>query len=184
MNRQCTKCLVTKDVSEFYPQKKGRDGLQGNCKECHRKTNRDYMRARREKENPNGRRNNSITNSGPDYIRGAELHCELIVSKAQGYLTRKAEKMLALICRGVIRKFSYTDEDDRADCLSEAYLVVFRNWYNYNELVTENAFAYITEIAKRGIARGYGKLYKKVDGEYIVPIRFGQIFTDGSEINI
>jgi hypothetical protein len=38
---------------------------------------------------------------------------------------------------------------------------MFQNWYNFNEEKSINAFAYFTEIFKRGIAAGYNQIYKK-----------------------
>jgi hypothetical protein len=38
---------------------------------------------------------------------------------------------------------------------------MFQNWYNFNEDKSINAFAYFTEIFKRGLAKGWNDLYKK-----------------------
>lgn len=35
--KQCRKCLEIKDRSQFYRKSKNKDGLQGDCKECHKK---------------------------------------------------------------------------------------------------------------------------------------------------
>ena len=51
--------------------------------------------------------------------------------------------------------------DDKLDCYQSGLLYVFQNWYNFNEEKSVNAFAYFTEIFKRGIAKGYNDLYKK-----------------------
>ena len=42
--KECTKCGVTKGPDEFYRSKKASDGLQWNCKECHRANVREYSR--------------------------------------------------------------------------------------------------------------------------------------------
>jgi hypothetical protein len=35
---------------------------------------------------------------------------------------------------------------------------MFQNWYNFNEDKSINAFAYFTEIFKRGLAKGWNDL--------------------------
>ena len=34
MNKQCTKCKITKHIDFFYKSKNKKDGVQSNCKEC------------------------------------------------------------------------------------------------------------------------------------------------------
>jgi hypothetical protein len=72
------------------------------------------------------------------------------VSKAQGKLTRNAEKMLELLAKKTIKKMRYWSNDDRMDCYQSGLLDMFDNWYNFNEEKSDgNAFAYFTEIFKR-----------------------------------
>lgn len=103
------------------------------------------------------------------YLSNKDLYCELIVSKAKGKLTRQAETMLILLAKNVIKKMSYKDPDDRLDCLQSAYLDVFANWYSFDENKGDNAFAYFTEIIKRGLAKGWNSRYKlKGDADAVV----------------
>ena len=103
------------------------------------------------------------------YLSNKDLYCELIVSKAKGKLTRQAETMLILLAKNVIKKMYYKDSDDKLDCLQTAYLSVFQNWYQFDELKGDNAFSYFTEIIKRGLAQGWNKMYKlKGDPEAVV----------------
>ena len=103
------------------------------------------------------------------YLSNKDLYCELIVSKAKGKLTRQAETMLILLAKNVIKKMYYKDSDDKLDCLQTAYLSVFQNWYQFDELKGDNCFAYFTEIIKRGLAQGWNKMYKlKGDPEAVV----------------
>lgn len=95
------------------------------------------------------------------YLSNNELYYEIIVSKAKGKLTRKAEKMLALLAERTIEKFSYTNDEDKFDCYQSGVLDLFDNWYNFNEDKGRNSFAYYTEVFKRGVAKGLNKLYKK-----------------------
>lgn len=83
------------------------------------------------------------------------------MSKSQGKLTRNAEKMLELLAKKTIKKMRYWNNDDKLDCYQSGLLDMFQNWYNFNEEKSVNAFAYFTEVFKRGIAKGYNELYKK-----------------------
>ena len=95
------------------------------------------------------------------YLNNKDLYCEIIVSKAQGRLTRKAERMLETLGTETIKKMRYWSQDDRNDCLQSGLLDMYQNWYNFNEEKSINAFAYFTEIFKRGLAKGFNQLYSK-----------------------
>jgi hypothetical protein len=116
-----------------------------------------------------------------NYLSNKDLYCELIVSKAQGRLTRSAEKMLILLAKNVIKKMYYSDPDDRLDCLQTAYLDVFANWYSFDELKGDNAFAYFTEIIKRGLAKGWNSRYKLKGDENAVVISLTGYTSDGEQ---
>ena len=95
------------------------------------------------------------------YLNNKELYVEIIVSKAQGKLTRNAEKMLELLAKKTIKKMRYWSNDDKMDCYQSGLLDMFQNWFNFNEDKSVNAFAYFTEVFKRGIAKGFNEIYKK-----------------------
>jgi hypothetical protein len=117
------------------------------------------------------------------YLSNKDLFCEIIVSKAMGKLTRKAEKMFLIIIKNVGRKFYYNTLDDRHDCQQEASLQVFKNWMSFNEDNTDNAFAYITEVAKRGYAKAFNDLYK-INGSYQRHLSINALYEDGSDLDI
>lgn len=45
----CTKCGITKEISEFNKNKTKPDGLQSKCKECHRKYTREHYKKHKAK---------------------------------------------------------------------------------------------------------------------------------------
>lgn len=59
----------------------------------------------------------------------------------------------------------YADPQLSEDCLSTAYEWLFdpKRWMSFNEDVSNNTFAYYTEICKRALAKGYNT-YKKGKG--------------------
>lgn len=93
-----------------------------------------------------------------NYLNNRDLYDEIVKSKEQEKLTPKAEKMLVMIAERAIRKLSYLNEDDRQDCLQFAILDLLKYWRNFNPQYP-NAFAYFTEIAKRGYAKGWNKIH-------------------------
>jgi DNA-directed RNA polymerase specialized sigma subunit len=107
------------------------------------------------------------------YLSNKELYIEILISKAQGKLTRKAEGMLYLIAKKAINKMYYKDYDDKMDCLQNGCLALFKNWYQFNELKGTNAFAYFSEVFKRGIALSWNQLHRPrglKDGESVFHI--------------
>ena len=97
-----------------------------------------------------------------NYLHNKDLYIEIVISKAQGKLTRKAQQMLEILANKTIDKKKYWANDDKLDCYQSGLLDMFNNWYNFNEEKSEgNAFAYFTEIFKRGMCKGFNQLFKK-----------------------
>jgi hypothetical protein len=112
------------------------------------------------------------------YLSNKDLYMEIIVSKAKGKLTPRAAQMLVLLGKKLQNKMYYRDPDDKKDCLQEAMLSVFKLWYNFDENKGENAFAYYSEIIKRGLAMGWNKMYK-TKGEQVEFISLTGYSADG-----
>ena len=98
-----------------------------------------------------------------NYLNNKDLYNAIVASKEDGKLTKDAEKMLILLAEKAINKMKYVDEKDREDCLSFAILDLLKYWRSFNPVYT-NAFAYFTEIAKRGYAKGWNAIHHaKID---------------------
>ena len=93
------------------------------------------------------------------YITAKDFDYQMIVSKAQGRLTRQAENMIILLAKNVIKKFYYANPDDKLDCLQSAYVDIFANWHSFDENKGQ-AFSWVTEVVKRGLAKGWNKQHK------------------------
>lgn len=93
-----------------------------------------------------------------NYLNNRDLYDQMVLSKEQGSLTREAEKMLVLLAERAINRMRYVNEEDKQDCLQFALLDLLKYWKNFNP-VYPNAFAYFTEIAKRGYAKGWNKIH-------------------------
>lgn len=112
-----------------------------------------------------------------NYLNNKDLYNEIVKSKEAGKLTTNAEKMLVLLAERTIRKLKYVNEDDRQDCLQFALLDLLKYWQNFNPEY-KNAFAYYTEIAKRGYAKGWNKIYPT---KYKNTMSIDRIGSDGSD---
>tara|TARA_Y100000385_G_scaffold287571_1_gene352098 strand:+ start:411 stop:839 length:429 start_codon:yes stop_codon:yes gene_type:complete len=93
-----------------------------------------------------------------NYLNNKDLYAQIVQSLEEDKLTRDAEKMLLLLAEKAINRLKYVNEEDRKDCLQFALLDLWRYWRNFNPKYT-NAFAYFTEIAKRGYAKGWNKIH-------------------------
>jgi hypothetical protein len=94
------------------------------------------------------------------YLSNKDLYCELVYSRAKGKLTKPAESMLILLGKNIIKKFYYQNPDDKHDCIQNGYIQLFSNWYSFDENKGNNAFAWATEVFKRGAAAGWNKLHR------------------------
>ncbi len=98
------------------------------------------------------------------YVTNKNLVPEIIKSQEQGELTREAIKMLISISERAIAKLRYKNPEDRKDCLAFAQMDLFKYWDRFNPDKSNNAFAYYTQIAKKGYAKGWNKLHPKKYG--------------------
>ena len=65
-----------------------------------------------------------------------------------------------LLAEKANRKLKYARIEDKEDCIQQARLDLLKYWRGYKPQY-KNAFAYYTEIAKRGFAKGWNRLYPK-----------------------
>lgn len=49
MKKKCTKCLTTKPLTEFYTEKRAKDGKKSSCKECFNKATKKYADKNKDK---------------------------------------------------------------------------------------------------------------------------------------
>lgn len=94
------------------------------------------------------------------YMTNKDLYVEIVISREMGRLTPEAARLLMLLGKNVVKKMYYRNPQDREDCLQEAMLNCFRFWYNFDESKGTNAFAYFTEVIKRGLAKAWNNLHK------------------------
>lgn len=93
-----------------------------------------------------------------NYIKPKEFLNEILISKKQDKLTDNASNMIIMLAERTIKKMSYKNDMDREDCLQTGIMIMLQNWRCFDENITTNAFAYFTEVFKRGMTKGYNDL--------------------------
>lgn len=99
-----------------------------------------------------------------EYVLNKELYIELVWCMATGRRTRKLENMFYTIVSKLSSKFRYSNPDDRMDLIQVANLRLLTFWHKFDGEKSTNAFAYITEIAKRAFVQGWNELYGSKKG--------------------
>lgn len=94
------------------------------------------------------------------YLNNKDFFIEIMKSKEIDELTPLAQEMMILLGNRTIKKMRYYNPIDKEDCLQTGLLIMFSNWRNFDETKSNNAFAYFTEILKRGLAKGFNEIYK------------------------
>ena len=93
-----------------------------------------------------------------NYINNKDLFKEIMISKEQGQLTPTAVKMLQLLVKKSITVLRYKDIEDKEDCMAGGMEDLLRYWDRFNPEKSTNAFAYFTQICKRGITKSFKKI--------------------------
>ena len=94
------------------------------------------------------------------YVKNRDLREEIIRCKdASLAYSDELIEMFTLIAERLSHKFYYVDPMDGDDCRQQAVMDMFMYWKGYNPEKSPNAFAYITQIAKNGMAKGWNKLH-------------------------
>lgn len=101
------------------------------------------------------------------YIKNADLVKEVVLSKSLGALTPRAIEMFIKLATESNKKLKYKNPMDREDCVSSAIEDLLRYWKGFDPAKSNNAFAYFSQMAKNGFAKGYKKLHHPDAGPMI-----------------
>ena len=93
------------------------------------------------------------------YVNNTDLMAAILKSKENGHLTPETIKMFTLMIQGISKKMAYKDPEDREDCMSFAMEDLVRYWNRFDPSKSNNPFAYYTQIAKNGFAKGWKKIH-------------------------
>jgi len=106
------------------------------------------------------------------YIQDVLLHKELIISKGKGQRTKKLDSYFVLIANNVFTKLARgIPEFFRHDVYMVGMYDLLKNYHNFNEKKYDDALPFITEVFKRGCAKGYNDLImNKKSKDSTIPI--------------
>jgi DNA-directed RNA polymerase specialized sigma subunit len=93
------------------------------------------------------------------YVKNADLIVAILASKEKGQLTKETVEMFILMVHGISKKMSYRDPEDKEDCMAFAMEDLVKYWNRFDPSKSNNPFAYYTQIAKNGFAKGWKKLH-------------------------
>lgn len=116
-----------------------------------------------------------------EYVTNKQLKAAVVESKNLGRLTPDAIKIFELLINGISKKMAYKNPQDKEDCMSFAMEDLLKYWDRYDPEKSNNPFAYFTQIAKNGFAKGWKKLYPP---NAFKTIPFSQITGDDKGYNV
>lgn len=94
-----------------------------------------------------------------DYVRNSDLMIAIVESKKAGKLTPDTIAMFSLMIQGISKKMAYKDPEDKEDCMAFAMEDLCKYWDRFDPEKSNNPFAYFTQIAKNGFAKGWKKIH-------------------------
>ena len=97
------------------------------------------------------------------YVNNKEFTQSIISDKKNEQLSEFSISCFVALANRAVNKMYYEDPRDREDCIQSAILDCLKYWRGFDPSKSKNpnAFAYFTEIAKRGFAKGWNKLHPK-----------------------
>ena len=93
------------------------------------------------------------------HVKNATLREEIIKCKSENKISDDAIKMFQLMANKYSRRYSYQYEQDREDCVSFAVIDCYMYWRGYDPSVSQNAFAYFSQVIHNGFSKSWRKLY-------------------------
>jgi len=96
----------------------------------------------------------------PNYVKNKDLYNELIHCIDNSTYTTEFHNMVTMMAERLSLKLYYSQEEDRKDCIQNGIIKVYLYHHNFKR-ENKNAFAYITQILKNGMAVQFNKIYKK-----------------------
>lgn len=116
-----------------------------------------------------------------EYVKNADLMKAIIESKNKGELTSDTIRMFNLMIQGISKKMAYKDPEDKEDCMAFAMEDLCKYWNRFDPEKSNNPFAYYTQIAKNGFAKGWKKIHPPKSPK---TIPFSYITGDDNSYNI
>ena len=113
-----------------------------------------------------------------EYVKNKDLKKALQQSKENGRLTSETIRMFTLIVEGLSKTKSYRDYEDKEDCIAFGIEDLVKYWDRYDPAKSDNPFAFISQIAKNGMQKGWKKIHST---RSVKTIPFSRITTEENQ---
>ena len=101
-----------------------------------------------------------------NYVDRKELLAEMIQSKEDDALTKRAFEMLHKMVKETSKVMRYKNPKDKEDCMQAAVLDCLLYWRNFDpNHPKSNVFAFFTQYIKNGHGKGFNQLYPEIKKE-------------------
>ena len=94
-----------------------------------------------------------------EYVKNKDLKRAILESKENGKLTAETVKMFTLIVNGLSKTKSYMDIEDKEDCIAFVMEDLIKYRDRFDPAKSDNPFAFISQIAKNGMQKGWKKIH-------------------------
>ena len=89
------------------------------------------------------------------YIDSDYLTYQIIIAKGKNKITKELADIFIIMVNKMLKKFTYSTEELKQEVKQHAILTCCLQYKKFNEEKYDNAFPYLSEIIKRGLAQGY-----------------------------
>ena len=113
-----------------------------------------------------------------EYVKNKDLKRALMESREKSKLTPETIKMFTLIVAGLSKTLPYRDPQDKEDCQAFGMEDLIKYWNRYNPDKSDNPFAFISQIAKNGMYKGWKKIHSL---RSVKTIAFSRIVREDNE---
>jgi len=95
----------------------------------------------------------------PHYVKNKELRIQIQLSKDASVCTPELMDMFFLMSKGLSHRFTYKCSDDKEDAVMAGVEDAWKYFWSYDPEKSPNAFAYVTQIIKNGMAKSIRTFY-------------------------
>jgi DNA-directed RNA polymerase specialized sigma subunit len=113
-----------------------------------------------------------------EYVKNKDLKRALLESKEGSRLTPETIRMFELIVSGLSKIFPYRDPQDKEDCQAFGMEDLIKYWNRYDPAKSDNPFAFISQVAKNGMQKGWKKIHSQ---RSVKTIAFSRIVREDNE---
>jgi hypothetical protein len=94
------------------------------------------------------------------YVKNKDLKIQIQLSKDASVCTPELLDMFFLMSNGLARRFTYRCPEDKQDAIICGVEDAWKYFWSYDENKSPNAFAYVSQVIKNGMAKSIKTFYE------------------------